>query len=90
MKILSTQFIAASVNPQPWKIALCVNRQGVIPRTDANRKRLAGMSEDGLHFTEKSYQIWADGLKPILHEILGLPAVEDRAPPTTGSPAVPR
>lgn len=48
------------------------------------------MSEDGLHFTEKSYQIWADGLKPILHEILGLPAVEDRAPPTTGSPAVPR
>ena len=53
---------------------------------DSNGGLLAGMSEDGLHFTEKSYQVWADGLKPILHEILGPPVVEDRAPPPTGDP----
>ncbi len=53
---------------------------------DSNGTFLKGMSEDGLHLTEMSYQVWADGLKPILHEILGPPAVEDRAPPATGDP----
>lgn len=47
---------------------------------------LPGMSEDGLHFTEKSYQVWADELKPLLQEILGSPSSEDRAPPPTGDP----
>jgi cephalosporin-C deacetylase len=46
-----------------------------------------GMSHDGLHFTVKAYQVWADALKPILTEILGPPAAEDRAPPPTGDPS---
>jgi hypothetical protein len=35
----------------------------------------------------KSYQVWADALKPIFTEILGPPAGEDRAPPPTGDPS---
>jgi cephalosporin-C deacetylase len=46
-----------------------------------------GMSHDGLHFTVKAYQVWADALKPILTGILGPPAAEDRAPPPTGDPS---
>jgi cephalosporin-C deacetylase len=46
-----------------------------------------GMSHDGLHFTVKSYQVWADALKPIFTEILGPPGAEDRAPPPTGDPS---
>jgi cephalosporin-C deacetylase len=46
-----------------------------------------GMSPDGLHFTVKAYQVWADALKPILTEILGPPAAVDRAPPPTGDPS---
>lgn len=56
--------------------------------TDSSGQLLPGMSDDGLHFTEKSYQVWADALKPILHEILGPPANEDLAPPPTGDPKV--
>ena len=54
--------------------------------SDPNGVFLTGMSEDGLHFTEKSYQVWADELKPILETILGPPAAEDLAPPPTGDP----
>jgi lysophospholipase L1-like esterase len=54
---------------------------------DSNGVLLPGMSEDGLHFTEKSYQVWADQLKPILQELLGPPAAEDHAPPPTGDPS---
>ncbi|MBX3425224.1 MAG: hypothetical protein KF688_06050 [Pirellulales bacterium] len=54
---------------------------------DANGLLLPGMSEDGLHFTEQSYQIWADGLKPILRELLGPPAADDLAPSPTGDPS---
>jgi lysophospholipase L1-like esterase len=32
-----------------------------------------GMSPDGLHLSVKGYQVWADGLRPILTEILGPP-----------------
>jgi lysophospholipase L1-like esterase len=49
-----------------------------------------GMSPDGLHLTPKSYQVWADALKPILGEILGPPAAEDHAPPPTGDPSAVR
>jgi lysophospholipase L1-like esterase len=42
---------------------------------------LAGMSPDGLHLSEKGYQVWADSLKPIFTEILGPPAKVDLAPP---------
>jgi lysophospholipase L1-like esterase len=54
--------------------------------TDSSGALLPGMSDDGLHFTEKSYQVWADALKPILLEILGPPAPDDHAPPPTGDP----
>jgi hypothetical protein len=48
---------------------------------------LEGMSQDGLHLTVKGYQVWADGLKPILTELLGPPASTDQAPPPTGDPS---
>lgn len=46
-----------------------------------------GMTVDRLHPDLKGYQVWADALKPILTEILGPPAKEDRAPPPTGDPS---
>jgi lysophospholipase L1-like esterase len=49
---------------------------------------LAGMMQDGLHPTVAGYQVWADGLKPILAELLGPPATTDSAPPPTGDPGV--
>jgi lysophospholipase L1-like esterase len=49
---------------------------------------LEGMLHDGLHPTVKGYQVWADGLKPLLTELLGPPATTDSAPPPTGDPSV--
>lgn len=46
-----------------------------------------GMMGDKLHPTLKGYQVWADGLKPILTELLGPPAKTDHAPPPTGDPS---
>ena len=50
---------------------------------------LAGMmhERDKLHPTIQGYQVWADGLKPILTELLGPPASTDHAPPPTGDPS---
>ena len=45
------------------------------------------MSPDHLHPAIKGYQVWADGLKPILTELLGPPAATDLAPPPTGDPS---
>lgn len=45
------------------------------------------MNPDKLHPTEKTYQLWADALKPILTEVLGPPAQTDLAPPPTGDPS---
>src|SRR5438093_9908777 len=45
---------------------------------------------DKLHPTLEGYQIWADALKPIFRELLGPPAVIDRAPPATGDPSAVR
>ena len=42
---------------------------------------------DKLNPTIAGYQIWADGLKPILTELLGPPAATDHAPPPTGDPS---
>ena len=42
---------------------------------------------DKLHPTLAGYQAWADGLKPILLELLGPPASTDHAPPPTGDPS---
>ena len=44
-------------------------------------------AKDKLHPTVKTYQVWADALKPVLTELLGPPAAVDHAPPPTGDPA---
>lgn len=56
---------------------------------DENGKLFDGMMHpvDKLHPEIKAYQIWADALKPVFHELLGPPAKEDFAPPPTGDPA---
>lgn len=47
------------------------------------------MMGDKLHPDVKGYQVWADGLKPMLTELLGPPAATDHAPPPTEDPIVP-
>jgi len=47
-----------------------------------------GMTVDKLHPTVKGYQVWADGLRPLLTKLLGPPAQTDHAPPPTGDPSV--
>jgi lysophospholipase L1-like esterase len=42
---------------------------------------------DGLHPNLKGYQIWAEGLRPILTKVLGPKASTDHAPPPTGDPS---
>lgn len=54
---------------------------------DPSGKPREGVTVDGLHPSVTGYQIWADGLKPILTEILGPPAKIDHAPPPTGDPS---
>jgi lysophospholipase L1-like esterase len=55
---------------------------------DGSGRLLDGMmNPDHLHPAVKGYQVWADGLKPILTEILGPPAATDHAPPPTGDPS---
>jgi len=55
---------------------------------DTNGKFLPGMvNADQLHPTLKTYQVWADTLKPIFTELLGPPAKVDHAPPPTGDPS---
>lgn len=46
-----------------------------------------GLMGDGLHPTLKGYGVWADGLEPLLLELLGPRAGDDRAPPPTGDPS---
>jgi lysophospholipase L1-like esterase len=55
---------------------------------DANGTLLDGMMVDKLHPSSKGYAVWAEGLKPILTELLGPPAATDHAPPPTGDPSV--
>ena len=56
---------------------------------DKSGKLFDGMMDarDKLHPTVKGYQVWADGLKPMLTELLGPPAKTDHAPPPTGDPS---
>jgi len=54
---------------------------------DANGTLLEGMMVDKLHPSLKGYEVWADGLKPILTELLGPPAATDHAPQPTGDPS---
>jgi len=48
---------------------------------------LEGMTVDKLHLSAKGYQVWADGLHPLLTQFLGAPAQTDHAPPPTGDPS---
>ena len=59
---------------------------------DRDGKLRDGMmsATDKLHPAAKGYQVWADGLKPLLTELLGPPAKEDHAPPPTGDPSARR
>jgi len=52
---------------------------------DSSGKPFDGLTVDGLHPSLKGYQIWADGLKPILTELLGPPSATDHAPAPIGS-----
>ncbi len=54
---------------------------------DAKGTLFEGMTNDRLHPSLKGYQVWADGLKPMLTELLGPPAATDHAPPPTGDPS---
>jgi lysophospholipase L1-like esterase len=54
---------------------------------DADGTPFEGMMPDGLHPSLKGYEVWAEGLRPILTELLGPPAATDRAPPPTGDPS---
>jgi xylan 1,4-beta-xylosidase len=54
---------------------------------DATGTLFEGMAGDKLHPTLKGYQVWADGLTPILTGLLGPRAATDLAPPPTGDPS---
>lgn len=54
---------------------------------DKDGKLISGMTIDNLHPSVQGYQVWADGLKPILTKLLGKPAKTDHAPPPTGDPS---
>lgn len=54
---------------------------------DPTGKLFEGMTVDKLHLSVKGYQVWADGLKPILTNLLGPRAKTDHAPPPTGDPS---
>jgi lysophospholipase L1-like esterase len=57
---------------------------------DADGVLFEGMTIDKLHLSVQGYQVWADGLRPLLTEFLGPPAAIDHAPPATGDPSLSR
>jgi lysophospholipase L1-like esterase len=58
---------------------------------DSNGKLFDGMmNPDKLHPAIPGYQVWADALKPLFTELLGLPGKQDYAPPPTGDPSAQR
>ncbi len=46
-----------------------------------------GMTKDGLHPTEKGYQVWANALTPLLSRLLGPKVAPDQAPPPSADPS---
>ena len=54
---------------------------------DAKGVLFEGTMVDSLHPSLKGYEIWAEGLRPILTELLGPPSATDHAPPPTGDPS---
>jgi lysophospholipase L1-like esterase len=63
---------------------LQVNNQLV---DEQGRFRDGMMNADKLHPSIGAYQVWADALQPILTELLGQRAAQDRAPAPTGDPS---
>jgi lysophospholipase L1-like esterase len=57
---------------------------------DPNGVLFEGMTIDKLHLSVKGYQVWADGLRPVLTELLGPRARTDHAPRPTGDPSIAR
>jgi lysophospholipase L1-like esterase len=55
---------------------------------DADGKLFEGMTVDKLHLSVNGYQVWADGLQPLLTRFLGPRAQTDHAPPPTGDPSL--
>ncbi|WP_146180309.1 GDSL-type esterase/lipase family protein [Opitutus sp. ER46] len=55
---------------------------------DEQGRLFPGMTMDQLHPTVKGYEVWAEGLRPLLTELLGPRGKEDCAPPPTGEPIV--
>lgn len=58
--------------------------------TTADGRLRTELFMDALHPNVRGYQVWADALEPVLRELLGPPAAEDRAPPATGDPSARR
>ena len=54
---------------------------------NANGELFEGMTIDGLHLSVRGYQLWADGLRPLLTKLLGERGKVDHAPPPTGDPS---
>lgn len=88
-------------NPESNKLVAEVNTR-LAPLADGQRVRFLnindqlaapdgtlheGIAVDKLHLTVKGYEVWAQNLKPVLTELLGPPAAEDKAPPPTGDPS---
>jgi lysophospholipase L1-like esterase len=46
-----------------------------------------GMTVDKLHLSAQGYQVWADGLRPLVKRFLGPRSATDHAPPATGDPS---
>lgn len=49
-------------------------------------KLLLAVSSDGIHLEEAGYEVWAQGLRPLLTSLLGPPAKDANAPPPTRDP----
>lgn len=54
---------------------------------DSSGRLFPGMMVDQLHPSVRGYQVWADGLKPLLTRFLGPPAATDHAPPPSADPS---
>jgi lysophospholipase L1-like esterase len=54
---------------------------------DADGRLLDEMTIDGLHLSVRGYQVWADGLRPLLSRLLGPRRATDQAPPPSGDPS---
>jgi GH35 family endo-1,4-beta-xylanase/lysophospholipase L1-like esterase len=103
-KIILTAIFPRNDNPAVWPEIQRIN-QGIEKLADGKavfylnvNDKLAnadgvlfeGMTVDKLHPTVKGYQVWADGLRPLLTKFLGPPASTDHAPPPTGDPSAAR